>query len=75
MLETYGDEADNRMAVKGPGLLPATAKLNTLVASLAPNNWPDATERGSSAVGMHGEVESMGELLRGGSSRAGRVNL
>ena len=75
MLETFGNGDDNCMAVKGPGLLPATAKLNTLVASLAPDNWPDAAEGESNAVGRHGEVESMGELLRGGSSRAGRVNL
>ena len=75
MLETYGDGANNCMAVKGPGLLPATAKLNMLVASLAPDNWPGAAEREINAVGRHGEVESMGELSRGGSSRAGRVNL
>ena len=75
MLETYGNEANNRMAVKGPGLLPATAKLNTLVGSWAPKNWPDAAEGEINTVGRHGEVESMGELSRGGSSRAGRVNL
>ena len=49
------------MAVKGPGLLPAMAEPNRLVASLPPDNRPDAADGESNAVGRQWEVESVGE--------------
>ena len=60
-LQTYDDGADNRMAVKGPGLLPAMTKPNRLVASLPPYNRLEAADGETNAVGRQGEVESVGE--------------
>ena len=60
-LQTYDDGANNRTAVKGPGLSPAMTEPNRLVASLPPDNWLEAADGESNAVGRQGEVESVGE--------------
>ena len=60
-LQIYDNGANNRTAVKGQGLSPAMTEPNRLVASLPPDNRPDAADGESNAVGRQGEVESVGE--------------